>query len=412
MKKYFFPFLVALAAFTLAGAAAFFSITGLAKLFGGATTAVIIMASSLEFAKLVTASLLHNYWNKLANGMKFYLTTGVIVLMLITSAGIYGFLSSAYTVTSDKLKNIDSKVGLVENKKEQVNGEILRLKETVQNKSSRSKSLIELRDKQENRVDSLYNKKLLSVAKRVEAQISDANKEVGELNLEIDEINKKIQLKYDEISELDKNILDSQDNDLAAEVGPLKFISNLTGVSMEKVVNFFILLLVFVFDPLAVCLVIAFNTIMGYGNDDEKGIEKIEVKEEKKEQIIEVAPEVIEITEPIKEENSISEKEESFNQFLEKKKKRLDDEKFKYIELLDILFKGGKIGIDEDLPSYPNFVKMVDSEKYDADSIKKFLTLCNYLDISKVSGDTKKSLMGYENAKSALENYLSLNIGS
>ena len=67
VKQYFFPFLVALSAFSLAGAAAFFSVTGLSKLFGGAQEAVIIMASSLEFSKLVTASFLHKYWKTLEN---------------------------------------------------------------------------------------------------------------------------------------------------------------------------------------------------------------------------------------------------------------------------------------------------------------------------------------------------------
>ena len=97
IKQYFFPFLVALSAFSLAGAAAFFSVTGLSKLFGGAQEAVIIMASSLEFSKLVTASFLHKYWKTIEWKLRTYLTIGTVTIMFITSAGIYGFLSSAYS---------------------------------------------------------------------------------------------------------------------------------------------------------------------------------------------------------------------------------------------------------------------------------------------------------------------------
>jgi len=259
IKEYFFPFLVALSAFSLAGAAAFFSVTGLSKLFGGAQGAVIIMASSLEFSKLVTASFLHKYWKHINWKLKTYLTIGTITIMLITSAGIYGFLSSAYSETSNKLENIDGQIALIEQKKKIVQDDISRLESNQKLKQDRVQSLIILRTQQESRVDSLYNRSKVNIAKRVEEQINQSNLEITRVTKEADVLSQKIQLKNDELAKLDTEILGLKSNDVAGEVGPLKYIAKLTGYSMDSVVNFFILLLIFVFDPMAVCLVIATN---------------------------------------------------------------------------------------------------------------------------------------------------------
>ena len=91
-----FTFLVGISALFIAGSAAFFSVFGLSKLFAGEATAVIIMAGSLELGKLVAASFLYRYWNKIAGWLRIYMTVGVITLVMITSAGIFGFLSNAY----------------------------------------------------------------------------------------------------------------------------------------------------------------------------------------------------------------------------------------------------------------------------------------------------------------------------
>ena len=196
MKKYIFPLLVALSALSLAGAAAFFSVTGLSKLFGGAKTEVIIMASALEFAKLITASFLHRYWKTLKWQMKTYLTVGVITVMIITSAGIYGFLSNAYSTTSGKLQNIDAQIEVVHQKKDIINSEISRLQENKKMKSDRVSSLIKLRSNQESRLDSLYSKKYTSSAKRVEQQIEQANKDIASTSIEIDTLNNQIIILY------------------------------------------------------------------------------------------------------------------------------------------------------------------------------------------------------------------------
>jgi hypothetical protein len=290
MKKYFLATLLGMAALSLAGAAAFFSITGLSKLFGGASTAVIIMASSLEFAKLVTASFLHNYWNKLKWQLKTYLTIGVAMVMIITSAGIYGFLSSAYSATSNKLQNVDSQVSLVLQKEDVIKADIKRLEENQKTKTLRINTLTGIRNTQESRLDGVPR----SGSRRVENQIKDANTEVAKLSVEVDTLNAVIQRKYDQVSKYELEIYDLKNTDLAAEVGPLKYIAALTGRSMDTVVNFFILMLIFVFDPLAVTLILAFNLVLGDISKE---------SESKKEAIVEEKPEEEEVEEePVEEE--------------------------------------------------------------------------------------------------------------
>lgn len=308
MRKYIFPILIAISALALAGAAAFFSVTGLSKLFGGAKTEVIIMASALEFAKLVVASFLHRYWKDLKLAMKTYLTIGVIIVMIITSLGIYGFLSSAYSTTSGKLQNIDSQIQMVDQKKTIITSEIHRLEESKSLKSDRVKSLVNLRSSQETRLDSLYNRRQISIAKRVESQIEQANKDITVANVEIDSLNNQIQRKYGEVTALDMEVLDLKNNDTNSEVGPLKYIAKLTGKDMDSVVNFFILLLIFVFDPLAVMLVVATNFSIekefGEGRNKDKKEPESQVELEN---IIEEPVEEIKIEEPVIEELVIEE---------------------------------------------------------------------------------------------------------
>ena len=116
MKKRLFPFLIGLAALAVSGSAAFYSVFGLSKLFAGASLQVIIMAGSLEFAKLVTASLLYQYWDTINKFLRFYLSIAVFVLMVITSGGIYGFLSGAYQETATKSEFLDKSLAVLQTK--------------------------------------------------------------------------------------------------------------------------------------------------------------------------------------------------------------------------------------------------------------------------------------------------------
>ena len=123
IQERIFPFIIAFSALSVSASAAFYSISGLSKLFAGATFAVIVMATSLEIAKLVIASLLYQYRKGLPKFLKYYLSVACIILILITSMGIYGFLSSAYQETAAKAGNIDAQIVLIETRRDNTKGQ-------------------------------------------------------------------------------------------------------------------------------------------------------------------------------------------------------------------------------------------------------------------------------------------------
>lgn len=420
MKKYIFPILIALSALSLAGAAAFFSVTGLSKLFGGAKTEVIIMASALEFAKLVTASFLHRYWKDLKWQMKTYLTIGVITVMIITSLGIYGFLSNAYSVTSNKLQNVDSQVELVDKKKTIITSEINRLEENKKLKSNRVQSLVDLRTKQESRIDSLYNRRQTAAAKRVEAQVEQSSKDITTTTVEIDTLTAQIQRKYSEISTLDIEVIDLKNNDINSEVGPLRYIAKLTGKDMDSVVNFFILLLIFVFDPLAVSLVIATNLSIEKEfkkasenkkepelikepepiKEIEKNIEEVKEeivvdtdnKEEVMKYIADDSGEFVRVKEEVKEQAKEEVKVEIPKLFLDQLKAQDIEKNASYISFLEVLFDGGRLQVGDDLISYQRFLEELTKAgiPYKEKEVLDFLTICNLFKITHMSKETSQ----------------------
>ena len=257
IKERIFPSLIALSALSVSVSAAYYSVTGLSMLFAGASFAVMILASCLEISKLVIVSLLYQYRKTLPKLLKIYLTTSAIILILITSAGIYGFLSSSYQVTSNKSSLINSKVKLLETKKisfEKIKGQYeIEKQSLIENISS-------LRNALGSNTQSYIDKK-----GNVINYSSSSNRKAYEKQLEIaiqkdEQLTKKIQTYNDSIINFETQIVETQSNtELAAELGPLKYLSNLTGVGMDKIINWFILVIIFVFDPLAIALVIAAN---------------------------------------------------------------------------------------------------------------------------------------------------------
>ena len=250
IKERIFPLIIALSALSVSASAAVYSVTGLSMLFAGASTAVIIMAASLEVAKLVIASLLYQYWSKLNKILRTYLTIAAAVLILITSAGIYGYLSSAYQKTADQTSIIDSKVSSLETKKklfEETRDNILKEKQSIaslQGTLSQS-STTQYTDKKGNLVVRSNN----AIIRNIES----ASKSNEKLSGKIDVIN-------DSIFSLESKILEIKTTAIGeSELGPLKFLSKLTGVAMDRIINWYILVIIFVFDPLAIALVIAAN---------------------------------------------------------------------------------------------------------------------------------------------------------
>lgn len=432
-----FAYLLALSAILLACTAGFFSVTGLSKLFSGASTAVMIMAGSLEFSKLVAASFLYRYWKDIKTGMKIYMTTAVIVLIFITSAGVYGYLSSAYSKTSDNLQQVTGQIELITNKKDNLSNDIIRLQQNSKDKQERIKTLNNIRTSQETRLDSLSRRGWNT--KSAEKSIKDADDDIRKLTKDIDEINNKIDVDNNQIQDFNTQILESQKNDSNSEAGPLKYIADLTGKSMNSVANFFMLLLVFVFDPLAVLLVISTNLVLSKhsnkNKEDEPIINVVEDSEKLKEdELIEensidntYLPLVedekpIDLPEPQSEpivtpdvapqllKNDIEVSPDNFKIYLDDKKTQIDKDSIEFTALLKALFKEGQIQTGGELPSYVDFIKMVDTKIYSNDTIKKFLTLLNYLSISRVSGEQKLALMNYNDAQKILNEYLSFEV--
>ena len=211
-------YLTFLAAFLLSGIAAYYSIIGLAAIFSGAFWPVVFMGSALEFAKLVTASWLYRNWKETPFLLRTYLTTAVVILMLITSMGIFGFLSKSH---------IDSTLDAGAN-------------------SIEIKTLIT----QEN-VTKEKLAYLLARAKDPSTASNKLDKQIQETQKELSEINKK------------KLPLLKEENKLTAEVGPIKYVADIffggEDGALDKAVRLVIFLIMLVFDPLAVLLLIAGN---------------------------------------------------------------------------------------------------------------------------------------------------------
>jgi hypothetical protein len=258
IKQRIFPFTIALSALLISASAAFYSVTGLSKLFAGASLEVIIMAGSLEFAKLVIASLLYQYWNQLNKFLRVYLSIATFVLILITSLGIYGFLSASYQSTSSLVGNIDAKIELLETKKsnykqqlEIYNTEKLSLDESISDlRKGISNTIIKHKDSKTGEIISTTSN---STRKSLEKQLDQAIDRQTQTSIKIDELNQNI-------FDLDSEIIEIKTSDkISGELGPLKYISGLTNYSMDKIVNILLLIIIFVFDPLAIALVIAAN---------------------------------------------------------------------------------------------------------------------------------------------------------
>lgn len=272
-----FSYIMLLIALAVAGCAAYFSVWGLSKLFAGAATSVIILCTTLEIAKIITTTALHKYWNKLAKGLRLYLSFGVIILMLVTSMGIYGFLSSAYKQTSNKLEIQNGELSILDNKKSFFQKNITDNEKIIIVKNKRIDQLTNLRNKQETRLDSAKNNRARDKARN---DIALATQEIQKLTNDIDLLNNKNNILSDSIGNYNIKTLNlNSKSEISAEVGPLKYISDLTGISMDRVVNYLILLLIIVFDPLALALIIATNRIFELNNEDKSEMLKELIKQ-------------------------------------------------------------------------------------------------------------------------------------
>ena len=273
LQERIFPFIIALSALSVSASAAFYSVTGLSKLFAGASTEVLIMAGSLEVSKLVIASLLYQYWDTINKALRTYLAIACFILILITSAGIYGFLSAAYQETAALAGNVDAQIVLVETKRDNVKEQL-----AVYNaeKSSINEAVTSLRDGLSNNVIQYKDKETgeiitttsSSTRRALEKQLDQAIERQTEINTRVDKLNQQLFDYETEIVEIQSN------SEIAGELGPLKYLAGLTGLGMDQIINYLLLVIIFVFDPLAISLVVAANFAFAQLNPKKEAMEE------------------------------------------------------------------------------------------------------------------------------------------
>ena len=264
MKNLFFIFLVFLSAISISGIAAAYSIIGLATLFAGAKVAIIAMGTSLEVGKLVAASWLYQNWKNpnLPQSIKAYLTTSVIVLVFVTSMGIFGFLSKAHLDQVRPTSDNNVQIQLIDKQIDQQELIISRAENTL--------------DRLDKALDVYIDKEY----------VSRGLKERKKQKEERDFLNNEIRVAMDKIAELtlSKGNIELEQLKIEADVGPLKYVAELiygdeAKDHFDEAVRWIIIVLIFVFDPLAVLLLIAANISL---RERKLQNETKKIKEEKK----------------------------------------------------------------------------------------------------------------------------------
>jgi cell division protein FtsL len=252
--------LVGISALIIAGCAAYFSVTGLGVLFAGASISVMVMASSLELAKLVAATYLKQKWNEIEGFNKWYLTISVGVLMLITSAGIFGYLSNAFQAQSLQLQQVDREIEVHQTKIDQNTAQITQLSTQITEFNSNQGKILD---------GGKVNSRLIRSIDNRDKQIAKINDKISDLqNQNAEETEKINQIKISNLG-------------LEKEVGGFRFVAEAFNMELKNVVKFFIFLIVIVFDPLAIALIIAFNGLVGVKirKDEENLTENVKLDE-------------------------------------------------------------------------------------------------------------------------------------
>lgn len=250
-----------MAALALSGIAAYFSVFGLSQLFYSAGIGITMLAASLEFAKIVTVSYVYRFWKFIESGLKAFYVFAVVFIMFLTSMGIYGFLTSAYQKSANKIELRDDQVKIAENKKTLFINQLDRVNKSIESAGSRIDLLSGLRIQQENRLDKRTSQLGVKVITSSDEQIKLLNQEITSKMSQTNVIN-------DSIAFYDQKIAELKSSDVNNEIGSYQFISSLTGIPMNKVVNYVALLIIVVFDPLAIALLMAVNklTMIDKGN--------------------------------------------------------------------------------------------------------------------------------------------------
>jgi hypothetical protein len=259
MKQRLLSWFLLFCAVGLSITAAYYSIVGLSILFAGVAIPVIVMGSFLEISKIAITTYLHDQWSNIYKLLKIYLTTALIILSLITSLGIYGLLSTGFQENISKLEIGKKQTANVQLKRNRFN-EII--KQYAVEKSGLDADISQLRNALsintttqavDNKTGQVISRANTGNRKAFETQLAVAIDNQSKVSLKIEQLN-------DSLTSLDIQVLNMESQSQTGnELGAIKYVSEVTSMPVKKVANLFILLIIFVFDPLAIVLIIATN---------------------------------------------------------------------------------------------------------------------------------------------------------
>ena len=292
----------------IAGTAAYFSVRGIGLLFAGSFLPVVIMASSLEIGKLFAVSFLYRKWYIMPKLLRLYLSIATLLLIVITSLGIFGFLSDAYQDTKNKVSYYDTKINTLVVQNESLTKQVNDAKQSQTNQLTNINSNVDRYKQiyddfvmQQNKSKQSYldqlqelNDQLIALESKSGGLFSNTEKKLKELKdqqqptrlklqSQLDSIDERVQLEYSKfLTKVDQSNTDQQqetdvspmlkqiqtNNDEILElknavhdtdIGSFKFISQAFNIQVDTAVKWFIIMIVVVFDPLAMCLIIGYN---------------------------------------------------------------------------------------------------------------------------------------------------------
>lgn len=275
-KEKLFPYILGASALFVAGIAAFFSVMGIGMLFSGATFSAILMASSLEIGKLTATTFLYRYWKKAKTFLRVYLAVAILVLMGITSLGIFGWLSSAYQSSALQYEISQQQISVMAEQKTQLQSQVTISKERIDD-------LMANRKAQEKRNGEAMNNESLLRNPTALRQLQEQNNQlIRSTDLEINNEKTRYNGFIKDVFEFDSKISNAKlDTIKAKDVITFKFVADAIGVDLTKTVKWFILAIILVFDPLAISLILAYN-VATFKEENQTVEKSLVVEEEKK----------------------------------------------------------------------------------------------------------------------------------
>ena len=234
----------------LAGIAAWFSVSGIAQLFAGAGISVIIMAFAIELSKLVGVSFLYRFRKRkeVPGILKVYLWAGIFTIMLITSAGVYAYLSQAYSGMSVGIKQVQSNL-------DKLDQQYTIADTDAGNISNRISQIEKFRKQQEDRLD-----EMLRVGRNTNIQQGIIRQQDQQLALLISELAIRSRVKDSLLME--KSRISDSSITTNGKLVTFSYISNIIGIPLDNLVKWFIFVLVIVLDPMSISLFIAYNVVV------------------------------------------------------------------------------------------------------------------------------------------------------